>query len=211
MDNKSKLAVKICGMKEATNIHSLLDLTIDYIGFIFYDKSPRFVGRLNPALIQHSSVKKVGVFVDETIENILSIKTTFGLDIIQLHGRETPEFCKAFKGQNVNIWKAFGVDEKFDFKELEAYADVVDVFLFDTKTPQHGGSGKGFDWSLLGNYFGTTPYLLSGGIGLHNLSEVLKIKDNRLVGVDLNSKLEIEPGLKNINSVKEALKIIHHE
>lgn len=209
MDNK--LAVKVCGMKDATNIASLLQLPIDYIGLIFYERSPRFAGHVDPQIFDQYDVPKVGVFVDQAVEEIVERQQAFQLDVIQLHGQESPAFCQEIKNKGLTVWKAFGVNADFDFSLLDSYREVVDLFLFDTKTPAHGGSGNTFDWDLLNQYNGNTPYLLSGGIGVDNLATALERKDSRMVGLDLNSKLEINPGLKNIDLVQKALKIIHHE
>lgn len=198
-------------MKEASNIASLLQLPVDFIGLIFYAKSPRFVGNLDPQIFDQYNIRKAGVFVDQPLEEILEKQQAFQLDVIQLHGQESPTFCQALKNKGLTVWKAFGVNTEFDFGILDAYSDVVDLFLFDTKTPAHGGSGNTFDWDLLDQYSGKTPYLLSGGIGVHNLASALEQKDSRMVGLDLNSKLEIAPGLKDIDLVQKALKIIHHE
>lgn len=198
-------------MKEATNIASLHQLPVDYIGLIFYAKSPRFAGDLNPQIFKNHNIQKVGVFVDQPLEEIRRRQQAFQLDVIQLHGDESPAFCQELKNKGLTVWKAFGVNIDFDFTTLDAYSDVVDLFLFDTKTPAHGGSGNTFDWDLLDQYPGKTPYLLSGGIGVHNLASALERKDSRMVGLDLNSKLEIAPGLKDIDLVQKALKIIHHE
>ena len=198
-------------MKEATNIASLLQLPVDYIGLIFYAKSPRFAGGLEPQIFDQYDIPKVGVFVDQPLEEIVEKRQAFQLDAIQLHGQESPTFCQELKNKSLTVWKAFGVYADFDFGILDAYSDVVDLFLFDTKTAAHGGSGNTFDWDLLDQYTGNIPYLLSGGIGVHNLASALERKDSRMVGLDLNSKLEIAPGLKNIDLVQKALKIIHHE
>ena len=205
------IAVKVCGMKEAANIVSLLQLPVDYIGLIFYEKSPRFAGDVNPQIFDREAIQKVGVFVNQPIEEVLERQQAFQLQVIQLHGEESPSYCAALKNNGLTIWKAFGVNVDFDFTMLDEYIGVVDRFLFDTQTPVHGGSGITFDWGLLDQYKGETPYMLSGGIGLHNLASALARKDTRLAGLDLNSKLETAPGIKNIDLVNKALKIIHHE
>lgn len=207
----SRLKVKICGMKYRDNIQDVLHLPIDFMGFIFYDRSKRYVDELDLSVFAGSTAKKVGVFVNSPTEYILQKVREFELDGLQLHGSETPEQCAELKKTGRFVWKAFGVDAQFDFSVLEPYKDVIDAFLFDTKSPQHGGTGQTFPWEILGKYEGETPYLLSGGIGLENLSEALRIKDERLFGLDLNSKLETEPGLKNSILVNQAWNIIQHE
>lgn len=206
-----RLKVKICGMKYRDNIQDVLRLPIDYMGFIFYDKSKRYVEQLDLSVFDNSSIQKVGVFVNNTPHDINKTADDFQLDGIQLHGSETPEQCTELKETGKFIWKAFGIDEQFDFSVLEPYKDVVDCFLFDTKSPQYGGTGQAFSWETLTKYKGDTPYLLSGGIGIENLSDALHIQDERLFGLDLNSKLEVKPGIKNINLVNQAWNIIQNE
>ncbi len=205
------LEVKVCGMKDRANMEALLELPVDYVGMIFYEKSARFAGGLDPTSLNSTGAKKVGVFVNAPIDTVLLRQQEFGLDIIQLHGQEAPSYCRELKDLGIPVWKAFGMADNFDFGQLSEYALWVERFLFDTLTPQHGGSGRAFDWSQLSLYTGKVPYLLSGGIGLHNIHEAMQQHDSRLVGLDLNSKLELAPGLKDIDLVKKVLNIIHHE
>ena len=199
------MKIKVCGMKFPDNIQSVAALQPDYLGLIFYEKSPRYAADLSPDELQMLllSPKKVGVFVDENPEKIKETIRKYQLQAVQLHGNESPAICSALKTQ-VEVIKAFGVDETFDFHQLEAYADSVDYFLFDTKTASHGGSGKTFDWQILQNYQLKTPFLISGGISNENLEEVLKLKHPAFTGVDLNSRFETAPGLKNIKKLEEA-------
>lgn len=200
------LKIKVCGMRYAANIAEIAELKPDYLGFIFYDKSPRFISAVSSELIKYvpSEIKTVGVFVDEELEIIIQKIDSLDLKAAQLHGNETPDFCKTLKDKfpNVEIIKAFGIDENFDFSILENYVSVVDFFLFDTKTAAHGGSGKQFDWTILEKYNLQTPYFLSGGIDVEDVYTIKQITDERLIAIDLNSRFETKPGLKNVTKTK---------
>lgn len=205
------LKIKVCGMKYASNINAVSALIPDYLGFIFYTKSKRFVGLdfdKSDLANLHPSIQKVAVFVNAHLNEVTEFSNIYGIKTIQLHGNESSEFCSELKKSNFKIIKAFGVDENFDFSNLEVYQSVVDYFLFDTKTPEHGGSGKTFDWNILNQYKLDIPFLLSGGLSLENISEVKSINHPKLYGVDLNSRFEIEPGVKNTELLEEAFKII---
>ncbi len=192
-------------MKHAANIAAVAELHPDYMGFIFYEKSPRYISEVSSELIKYvpHEIKTVGVFVDEAIENVSAAVAKHHLKAVQLHGKESIDFCREIKQTGVEVIKAFGVHPDFDFAALEAYEPVVDYFLFDTQTPAHGGSGKVFEWALLNNYQLSKPYFLSGGIDLRHVDQIKDIKDDRLYSVDINSKFELEPGLKDISKLKE--------
>lgn len=200
MMSKSALKIKVCGMREGNNLRDLAKLNPDYVGLIFYSQSKRFTGALDPSFLEclPPSVKRTGVFVNATTEEIREKIALYHLNAIQLHGAESSAFCKSFSDKPVEVIKAFGIDDQFDFNLLNEYAEAVDFFLFDTKTPQHGGSGLTFNWDLLRNYPLDTPYFLSGGLSLENLSSLETLKDSRLYAIDLNSKFETRPGLKDI-------------
>lgn len=203
-----KLKIKVCGMKHAANIAAVADLRPDYLGFIFYDKSPRYISEVSAELIKYvpQEIKTVGVFVDEDLETVKALGQKHHLKAVQLHGNENVDFCKEIKRTGVEVIKAFGVHPDFDFSVLEQYEAVVDYFLFDTQTPAHGGSGKVFDWTLLNNYKLAKPYFLSGGIDLNHTEQIKTINDKRLYAVDINSKFELEPGLKDVDKLKEFFK-----
>jgi phosphoribosylanthranilate isomerase len=205
-----KLKIKVCGMREAANIAAVADLHPNYMGFIFYEKSPRYINSVSAELIKYvpASIKTTGVFVDEDLEKLMQIVLKNNLKAVQLHGKENVAYCQEIKSTGVEVIKAFGVDENFDFNQLNDYKNAIDYFLFDTQTVAHGGSGKVFDWQLLVNYKLDKPYFLSGGIGLEQLEEIKKIKDPRLYAVDVNSKFETSPGLKNVDELKEFLEKI---
>ena len=200
------MKIKVCGLRDPENIKAVAALLPDYVGFIFYGLTPRFVGDISADLITSlpSALIKTAVLVNETAENISTLINEFKFDAIQLHGSESPEFCGEFKGK-VKVLKAFGVNDTFDFDQLDAYQDKVDFFLFDTKTTIHGGSGKTFDWSILEKYKLNVPFFLSGGISLDNLDEIKNIKHPMFYGVDLNSRFETEPGIKNIEKLEQGV------
>lgn len=203
------LKIKVCGLKDAENIKAVAALAPDYMGFIFYDKTPRFVGEFSADALKDipSTIIKTGVFVDETPENITAIVDKYKFDAIQLHGNEGPEICALFKGR-VTVIKAFGVNVDFDFDQVYAYADHVDYFLFDTKTAIHGGSGQIYDWEVLNDYKLDIPFFLSGGLSLDNMDEIETIKNPQFYGVDLNSRFETAPGIKDIKKLKQAFAFI---
>lgn len=207
------MKVKICGIQQPENLQQIAALQPDYMGFIFYPKSPRYVlPHLNASDFQNipESIKKIGVFVNGDPEVIMEYVEQFNLDGIQFHGDESPETIYKFRNIGLVLFKAFGLQDDFDFDILKEYEHAVDFFLFDTKTAQYGGSGQKFNWNILKNYSSLKPFLLSGGIGVEELEDVLSIQDLPIHAVDLNSRLEISPGLKDIDKVKKAIKIIHN-
>lgn len=200
------MKLKVCGMKYPQNINQLIELLPDYIGFIFYPKSKRYMADFtNPEVLKAipDNIKKVGVFVNESVEGIRTAIEKFCLDVVQLHGNENPESCKKLKEFGFKIIKAFQVHEDFDFAQLDEYKDFCDYFLFDTQTPLYGGSGHKFDWQLLKKNDNEKPFFLSGGIGLEDVESIRNIKNLNIHAIDVNSKFEIEPALKNINQLKE--------
>jgi phosphoribosylanthranilate isomerase len=199
------LKIKVCGMRQSQNILALVNLQPDFIGFIFYKKSVRYVlaeNSLKTIKTLPKTIKKVGVFVNEEIVEIKKLITEFDLDYVQLHGSESPEFCKQLFNDGIKIIKAFSVDNNFDFDVTNAYNNCTTMFLFDTKGESHGGHGVSFDWNLLKKNNQDFPYLLAGGISLENIDELLKLEDKNLLGIDVNSKFEVLPGLKDIEALE---------
>jgi len=203
------MKIKVCGMRDAENISELIKLKPDYIGFIFYEKSKRFVTSL-PKVEIPSEIKKVGVFVNETIDGVIEIADKNKLEAIQLHGNESPKYCEELKVlliRNVEIFKAFPIDDNFDFSITEDYQKVCDYLLFDTKGKEYGGNGIKFNWQVLDNYKGELPYLLSGGITKNDVQALLlflnRQESKKCIGIDINSGFEIEPAMKNIANIKE--------
>ena len=201
-----ELKIKVCGMRDPENISGVVKALPDYLGFIFYLKSKRFVG-FEPTpemlLAVPDSVKKVGVFVDELSEKVIEICQNWNLNVVQLHGHETPEYCQQIHGSGITVFKAFSVDEHFDFSSLNAYSGACDYFLFDTKGQLPGGTGQKFNWQLLEKYKGDVPFFLSGGIGPDDVEAVLGFRHPQLFGFDINSGFEIEPALKDVEEVKK--------
>lgn len=227
--------LKICGMLHPENLREVAALQPDYLGFIFFKGSKRYAGDVLPEVLAAlpENIKRTGVFVNETLETVLSLVHKYQLNALQLHGTESPAYCRDLKVRlsemmasdpaelnansiavrtkasektetigKVQLIKAFGISEAFDFSRLNLYLGTVDYFLFDTQTPDHGGSGKKFDWQLLTKYTLDLPYFLSGGIGVESAEMLNSIVDHRLFAIDVNSKFEIEPGVKDLEKLK---------
>jgi phosphoribosylanthranilate isomerase len=194
-------------MREAENIRKVASLGIDLMGFIFWAKSSRYVSE-RPAYLP-TQCKRVGVFVDEDIETVCRLAAVYAFDYIQLHGHESPEYCAQLKG--MHLIKAISVSGRDDIATYKAYEGLVDYFLFDTKCPSVGGSGQQFDWSVLSAYDGNTPFLLSGGIGpddaprLHQAFALNGFPVEKCIGIDLNSRFELAPGLKDAAALRKFL------
>jgi phosphoribosylanthranilate isomerase len=201
------LKIKVCGMRDRENILQIKELNPDYLGFIFYPKSPRYVDLFDKNLISLlHPIKKTAVFVNATLNEVKTIIRENHFNAVQLHGNESPEYCSKIKNVGIEVIKAFGIHENFEWKLLEPYLDVVDYFLFDTFTSAHGGSGITFNWEVLKHYPFEKKYFLSGGIGPENIEIAFAIQDERLYGLDLNSRFEDSPGFKNIELLKTVLK-----
>ena len=201
------MITKVCGMRDAQNIRDVEALGIDWIGMIFWPKSKRYVAEVPSYLPEH--LKKVGVFVDSTLDDILQHISDYQLDIIQLHGQESPDFAKALKPHT--IIKAFNIEKADDLLQTEKYKGIADYFLFDTKGKMVGGNGQKFDWSVLTAYQGKTPFLLSGGIGPEDAESVRSFHHPKCIGIDLNSRFESEPGFKDINQLKTFINKLRYE
>ena len=204
------MKVKVCGMKYPQNIRDLEGLHPDYMGFIFYPPSPRYVGEDTElkTFLPSISIKKVGVFVNAAYEEIIKIRTDFSLDIVQLHGKEPEALCRQLKQQGIPVIKAFSISSPADFIDTKEYVDVCDYFLFDTKTPHYGGSGLKFDWQILQAYTYHVPFFLSGGIALSDVEDIKKIAHPQLVAIDVNSRFETSPATKNINQLQQFIQEI---
>ena len=218
---KSPIKLKVCGLTKLNQIVELMQMNIDFLGFIFYEKSPRYV--LNALTlneiksIQHRG--KVGVFVNENIPTILEISEKAGLNYIQLHGDENEDFIIELRQnlkEEVKIIKVFRIpiviprneeSQRF-FTSLLAVQNDIDYVLFDTDSKSFGGTGKTFDWQILNELEINIPYFLSGGISEENI-ENLKQLEQQPFALDINSKVEIEPGNKNINKIKIVKNLLH--
>lgn len=195
---KKQLIVKVCGINQNKNMVKINELPIDMLGLNFYLGSKRYIG--NTSIIINPNIKRVGVFVDATIPELKQYHIECQLDYVQLHGDASPDFCLEAQ-EFVKVIKAFGVDEDFDFDEVMPYSNC-DLLIFDTKTPEHGGSGRKFAWEKLNEYQGDVPFLLAGGIGPDDVDEILAVTHPQFIGVDINSKFEFVPGRKNIPLVE---------
>lgn len=205
------MKIKICGMKFPKNILEIGALQPDFMGFIFYPKSKRFVGdNFSSKSLEKlpSTIEKVAVFVNENVNQIIEIQKQFSFDFIQLHGNETVAECEILKENNIKIIKVFSVDNYFNFNDVVAYETVCDYFLFDTKTPKYGGSGKTFEWELLENYTLSKPFFLSGGLSIHNIGKIKYANYPMLVGLDFNSRLEDRNTKKITEEVSELIEKI---
>ncbi|MVT11833.1 phosphoribosylanthranilate isomerase [Chitinophaga tropicalis] len=199
------MKIKVCGITRKEDLQQLIAFGVDYAGFIFYEKSPRFAGnKLDARSIRETNgILKTGVFVNAPLEQVQRIVADYGLNLVQLHGDETPEYCAALKAI-VPVIKAFRVGAAVNWEQLlSAYIPVTDYFLFDTEAGKaYGGTGKMFDWELLKSYPYTHPFFLSGGIGPDQLPELLQLELPALCTVDVNSKFEIQPGVKDMEKVQ---------
>ena len=207
MESKERL-VKVCGMKYPGNIQAVAALHPDFMGFIFYTKSPRFAEPLSLETLAAipASIKKIGVFVNEDLENILTVVYKYKLNGVQLHGSDMVSMCAQLKEAGLIVIKAFPIAEAINFIPAKRYEGVCDYFLFDTKTDAYGGSGLKFNWGMLDEYRGETPFLLSGGIAAEDVESIQKINHPKFAGIDLNSKFEIQPGEKDIQLLNTFLK-----
>ena len=199
------LKIKVCGMRHPANIEDLVKLNPDYIGFIFYPKSGRYIGTHIPGEISEvipSSIQKAGVFVDEPVESVAEKIRSSNLDIVQLHGAELPEYCKKLKKMSIRVIKAFSISPDFEFSTVMQYDKVCDFYLFDTAGDLRGGTGLKFNWEKLNHYNGDTPFFLSGGIKPEDALTIKEVKHPQFLSVDLNSGFEIKPGLKDIVKLK---------
>jgi len=209
------LSLKVCGMQQAGNMIQVSELQPDYMGFIFYDKSPRYFDGELPGIA--SEIKKTGVFVNAEIGEIKEKFLKYRLNAIQLHGEESAGFAKDLKRElqqlenTPEIIKVFSVGDDFDFQEIKPFEGIVDYFLFDTKGALRGGNGTEFDWQILKEYPSNTPFFLSGGIGPEHGKAIAELKSHfykkgkpgLLYAVDVNSKFELKPGLKKLKELKD--------
>ena len=186
-------------MREADNIREVEALGIDMMGFIFWPKSSRYVSQRPDYLPK--CVKRVGVFVDEDPEQVKRLANDYGLDYIQLHGQESPSYIFQLRG--LHVIKAFNISTAEDLSQTQPYEGLVDYFLFDAKGKSVGGNGEKFNWDVLNAYQGSTPFLLSGGIGPDDAARVNAFHHPKCIGIDLNSRFELAPGLKEVAKLKE--------
>lgn len=210
-------------MREPDNIEEVVKLQPDYLGFIFYERSPRFVKNDIPKL--SPAIKKTGVFVNASIKDILEKVLKYDLQAVQLHGEESEAFCRSLQkelqtsGRTAELFKVFSIQDTLDLRMLEAFEDTVDLFLFDTKGKLKGGNGITFNWEVLKNYSASTPFFLSGGIGVEEVQQIKALyahfekrqREDLFFGIDVNSRFESAPGIKNTDTLKTFRKALFSE
>lgn len=199
-------------MSDDKNILEVGSLVPDYMGFIFYTDSPRYVGAdFQIPIDLPASIKRVGVFVNESIEEVVKIVQNHQLDFVQLHGDESVVYCNNLKEKGIKIIKVFRVDDSFDIKTTSKFSDSVDYFLFDTKGKNYGGNAKKFNWQVLSKYNNQTPFFLSGGIDPESVPSILELKYFNLHAIDVNSGVESAPGLKDVSKVSAIINSLRYE
>lgn len=202
------MIIKVCGMREADNIRAVEAAGPDWMGFIFYPRSPRCVTEV-PGYLPHHC-RRVGVFVNAETTHIEDKARQWHLDLIQLHGDESPQQCRDLKAHGLCVIRAFRVAAPHDLSATADYSDCCDYFLFDTPTKDFGGSGRQFDWQLLNHYTGTTPFLLSGGLGPGDIAALQSFRHPACCGIDLNSRFETAPALKDAAALKDFIQHIRN-
>lgn len=211
---KKDIKVKVCGLTDSSNIELISGCGADFFGFIFYRNSKRYVGNSGNFSLFSSvpaGIQKVGVFVNEKPETILRTAESAGLDVIQLHGKEPIYNCKMLKSAGLTVIKAFGVGAAFKPETTDRFSDVCDYFLFDKEDEVHGGSGKKFNWDQVLNYLFEKPFFIGGGIGPEDSVIRKAVVNNQFYGVDINSRFEISPGIKDAIKVKKFIREIREE
>lgn len=205
------IKVKVCGLTDPSNVKEIMEAKPDFIGFIFYPGSPRYVGEYPEITLFDqvpSGIKKTGVFLNEDYRKIVVLANRFGLDIVQLHGNESPVTCFELKSSGLSVIKSFNIDMKFSFDLLDRYAPCCDYFLFDSKSEAAGGSGRKFNWEKLEEYAKGKPFFLSGGIGPEDTELLNSVNNKYLFAVDINSRFETVPGIKDSSRVKTFINAI---
>ena len=222
-----KMLIKVCGMRDGENIRQVTELGVDWIGMIFWAKSPRNVTMIPthagiipdkaPDSVAMKGITRVGVFVDEMAQNIITRVVNFRLDLVQLHGQEPPTLIRNLRKTldpdirpGIRFIKAISVSSREDIAAYKQYEDCVDYFLFDTRCPSVGGSGQQFDWSVLDAYDGDKPFLLSGGIGPEDAERIKTFQHPKCIGIDLNSRFETAPAQKDVAALRTFLSHLSH-
>lgn len=195
--------IKICGMRDADNVHHVAALTPMLMGFIFYEKSPRNALGIDPNIVKSlpSFVNPVGVFVNASITEIQNTTSKYGINIVQLHGMESPEFCAELRSQGLTVIKSIPVDDDINWDDYAPYQQCVDMFICDTRCESEGGSGRKFNWEVMQKYPLGIPYLLSGGIGPDDVDNIIDAMLPDMRGIDINSRFETEPGVKDLRKL----------
>ena len=206
------MIIKICGLSDPDTLSAIARLKPSMVGFIFYAPSPRNACALLPSAVDviPDTIDRVGVFVDAPVDHVLHTASRYGLTTVQLHGKESPADCKALRYAGLKVMKAVGIGHDMDWSMLSPYVGTVDLFVFDTLTAVHGGSGRKYDWNLLNTYPLDVPFLLSGGIGPDDAPAVLASSKSLplMAGVDINSRFETRPGCKDASMVASFINTI---
>ena len=204
------MKIKVCGMRDVRNIAEVAEIGPDYMGFIFYGRSPRYCGDIDPSLIESlpDGIKPVMVTVDMSEERILGVARKYGFRIVQLHGDEKPDLCDSLRTKGFTVVKAVGMESEGSLKTLRRYAGHVDLFLLDTRCKSKGGSGKKFNWDILGHYDLEEDFWLSGGIGIEDAETLKGISHPHFKGIDLNSRFELSPGVKDTERLRSFFNVM---
>jgi phosphoribosylanthranilate isomerase len=213
MADLKELKIKVCGMTTLSNVKEICALSPDYLGYIFYSKSVRYVGEdPNPEIFSTvpDSIVKTAVFVNEYYERMIEAIEKFGISAVQLHGMESPEMCRLLKSKGLTVIKVIPGDQLGNEMLLNNYMQEVDYFLFDTPISSYGGSGRKFDWSKLVKLKSSVPYFLSGGIGIEDADKLKSLESPGIYALDINSRFESEPGIKNPVMVKKFINEIRN-
>lgn len=206
------MKVKVCGMRDAANIKEAASLSPDYMGFIFYPKSPRYVAAIPEGIVlrlKGRGIEPVALFVDEPLEKVIETMERYGFGSVQLHGSESAVYCDKLRERGFKVFKAVSVGASEDIAKCREYDGHADMLVIDNKCRSKGGSGKKFDWSLLDKIDCATPFLLSGGIGPDDAEAVREIYDTmggRMLGVDVNSCFETAPAVKDAAALERFIK-----
>lgn len=208
----SHMILKVCGMRDPDNIRSVAVLGPTMMGFIFHPGSPRYAGALDPDTVRDlaPAIEATAVFVDTPCDTIAAICRRYGIATVQLHGSESPDQCMRLRDMGHRVVKAIGIADTADLAAACRYDGCADMLLFDTRSPRHGGTGVKFDWDLLRGYSGATPYLLSGGIGPGDAGVLSAISHDKMAGIDINSRFESAPGVKDISLISHLIHTLHN-
>ncbi|CAN5380075.1 phosphoribosylanthranilate isomerase [soil metagenome] len=213
MKDRKKVILKVCGMKSSDNILEVAKLCPEYMGFIFFRGSKRYVG--DEFIIPNEfpkTIRKVGVFVNDSTNEIIRLANKHRLDFIQLHGDELVTQCEELRGNGLKVIKAFSIDGNFVFEAIKEFKNHVDFFLFDTKGGEYGGNGVLFDWNILRAYDQQIPFFLSGGISVDNIENLSVLNGMNLHAIDVNSRVESSVAVKDTDLVArliDKLKIVN--
>lgn len=205
------MKIKVCGLKNRENIREIVSCKPDFLGFIFYPSSPRYVGEnFDMRLMRNIPpyIGKTGVFVNQDFDTIIRLVDQYGLNYVQLHGDEDASFAAALKAKRIAVVKAFRMDQNYDFRNTESFLSSCEYFLFDTKSESYGGSGEKFDWQVLHRFTLGKPFFLSGGITPDDGNSIAAFQHPSLLGIDINSGFETRPGVKDVFKVNEFIQVI---